>query len=172
MNIEEVVGYYLDGLGVPADRQAAIVASFDGDLDTLADFAFAVGGIDILDYPLSINSGVRETKFGPFPRHRWAAAFLLHFPTMLGESPDNEDIREWAQEIFAMYRGTITRPRPALPRVLGEVQRLAKAGVPISYIQALHPSDAPGPIPVDEILTYWDAGVPIEYALTLRGNNA
>lgn len=170
--VEKVVGYYLDGLGVSAERQAAIVASFEDDLLMLVDFSESVGDIDILNYPFYSGNEATETKYGPFPRHRWSASFLLHTPMLLGQSPDEDVTREWTREFLARYRGVLGRPKPPLPRIFAEVTRLAKAGVPVPYLRAFHPSSSGAPIPVDEILGYWTAGVPIEYALTVRGDYA
>lgn len=170
--VEKVVGYYLNGLGVSAERQAAIVASFEDDIPTLVDFSDAVGGIDILNYPFYSGTETTETKYGPFPRHRWSASFLLHIPVLLGKSPDEDVTREWTREFLARYRGELGRPKPALPRIFNEVTRLAEAGVPVPYLRAFHPGGSGAPIPVDEILGYWTAGVPIEYALTVRGDYA
>lgn len=170
--VEKVVGYYLNGLGVSAERQAAIVASFEDDLPTLVDFSESVGDVAILNYPFYSGNETTETKYGPFPRHRWSAALLLHIPMLLGWSPDEDVTREWTQEFLSWYRRELGRPKPPLPRIFDEVTRLAGAGVPVPYLRAFHPSGSGAPIPVDDILAYWAAGVPIEYAMTVRGDYA
>jgi hypothetical protein len=169
--IEVVVDYYLSGLGVSDERQAAIAASFEHDLDVLADFSKAVTEIDITDWPFWQTREETATKFGPQPRHRWSAAFLLHAPVVFGRSPREAEAREWATEFLDRYSHVFGKPRPPVARILSEAQHLADGGVPLHYLRAFHPTEARTAIPVDEILSYWNAGIPVEYALILRNGH-
>jgi hypothetical protein len=169
LTAQDIVEYYLEGLGVSDERVAALAGALEGDLDGLRDLSLEAGAFDILEYPYWDDASRSETKYGPTPTYRWSAAFLLHVPYLLGKPCNDPEVRGWAIEFLSKFERVFGRPGFSLESVLGSFTRLAAAGVPVSYFRSLSPNAKDRS--VDEVVKFWTAGVPVEYALIVRGDH-
>lgn len=169
LTARDIVEYYLEGLGVSDERVAALADALGGDLDALRDLSLEAGAFDILEYPYWDDASRSETKYGPTPAYRWSAAFLLHVPFLLGKPCNDAEVRGWAIEYLGRFERVFGKPGFSLESVLRSFTSLAAAGVPVSYFRAL--SSITKDSSVDEVVRFWTAGVPVEYALVVRGDH-